>query len=259
MARLSLMSSVFILCVVSLAVSHQPDVSSKQQYSGSFKSQQELYSYALISTCLISAAPFFILFFIPLDNAAEHNALLKVLLSFASGGLLGDAFLHLIPHAINPHDHHDDNHHHDNHPEHSELHSHDHHEHHNNEHHHDDEHHHGDEHHHDKHHDNEHHHDDEHHHDEHHHDDHHGDHGHSHAHSHDHTHDMIIGLWVLAGIFVFLMVEKFVRILKGGEGHTHLPPKETKVTKEKELAQDGSTVRQRKKTNGDETVESKGG
>lgn len=53
---------------------------------------------------------------------------LKTLLAFASGGLLGDAFLHLIPHAVAPHDHgshshshthsHDDhgeehNHHHD--------------------------------------------------------------------------------------------------------------------------------------------------
>lgn len=28
-----------------------------------------------------------------------------MLLSFASGGLLGDAFLHLIPHAIDPHEH----------------------------------------------------------------------------------------------------------------------------------------------------------
>lgn len=42
---------------------------------------------------------------------------LKVLLAFASGGLLGDAFLHLIPHAISPHSHHGehshDHHHHD--------------------------------------------------------------------------------------------------------------------------------------------------
>lgn len=30
---------------------------------------------------------------------------LKILLAFASGGLLGDAFLHLIPHAVAPHSH----------------------------------------------------------------------------------------------------------------------------------------------------------
>ena len=38
--------------------------------------------------------------FIPLDNTAEKQWLLKIILSFASGGLLGDAFLHLIPHAM---------------------------------------------------------------------------------------------------------------------------------------------------------------
>jgi len=54
---------------------------------------------AIGATMLISAAPFFILFFIPLDNSQEKQWLLKILLSFASGGLLGDAFLHLIPHA----------------------------------------------------------------------------------------------------------------------------------------------------------------
>ena len=55
---------------------------------------------AIMATLLISAAPFFILFFIPLDNSQEKQWLLKILLAFASGGLLGDAFLHLIPHAI---------------------------------------------------------------------------------------------------------------------------------------------------------------
>ncbi len=49
---------------------------------------------------MISLLPFLILFFIPLDNTEEKKWLLKILLSFASGGLLGDAFLHLIPHAM---------------------------------------------------------------------------------------------------------------------------------------------------------------
>lgn len=53
------------------------------------------------ATLLISAAPYFILFLIPVEsNTSQHQALLKLLLSFASGGLLGDAFLHLIPHAL---------------------------------------------------------------------------------------------------------------------------------------------------------------
>lgn len=64
--------------------------------------------HACLSTFLISLAPFVILLFIPLNNnGIENQSLLKVLLGFASGSLLGDAFLHLIPHALNPHDHHD--------------------------------------------------------------------------------------------------------------------------------------------------------
>jgi len=119
---------------------------------------------AIMATLLISAAPFFILFFIPLDNSAEKQWLLKILLAFASGGLLGDAFLHLIPHAIMA-------------VESAEKDG--------------------------------------------------GGHGHSHGHSHGgedggHApHDMSVGLGVLSGILAFLCVEKFVRIMKGGHGHSH--------------------------------------
>lgn len=60
----------------------------------------DLYVQAIGSTVFISIVPFFILFFIPIDGTIEKQPLLKVLLSFASGGLLGDAFLHLIPHAL---------------------------------------------------------------------------------------------------------------------------------------------------------------
>ena len=120
---------------------------------------------ALGSTALVSIAPVFILLLIPLDNSKERQSLLKILLSFASGGLLGDAFLHLIPHALSPHSHG------------------------------------GEE----------------------------DGHGHSHSHdeeeadSHGHSHGrgMTVGLWVLAGIIVFLAVEKFVRIVKGEDGHGH--------------------------------------
>ncbi|GFS54030.1 zinc transporter SLC39A7 [Nephila pilipes] len=118
-----------------------------------------LWVEAIGSTLLISAAPFIILFFIPIDNRMEHQKSLKVLLSFASGGLLGDAFLHLIPHALLAHSS--------------------------------------------------------------------GSHSHSHSHasgsseSDVHGHDLSVGLGVLGGIVVFLMVEKFVRIVKGGHGHSH--------------------------------------
>ncbi|XP_071947255.1 protein catecholamines up-like [Antedon mediterranea] len=127
---------------------------------------------AIGATVLISAAPFAILFVIPLDQSNAQGPLLKVLLAFASGGLLGDAFLHLIPHAVNPHSHGGD------------------------------------------------------------------DHGHSHhEHSHDsegHAHDMSVGLWVLGGIVAFLVVEKFVRLVKGGHGHSHgSPPVKKDLNKSK--------------------------
>ncbi|XP_075212029.1 zinc transporter catecholamines up [Lycorma delicatula] len=126
----------------------------------------QLWIHALGSTLLISAAPIVILFLVPLDNTKEKEPFLKVLLSFASGGLLGDAFLHLIPHALmsvaeetnNAHSH-----------------------------------------------------------------------SHSHGHSNhgEHGHDMSIGLWVLCGILTFLLVEKFVRLVKGEHGHSHSHVSET--------------------------------
>jgi len=53
-------------------------------------------------------------------------------------------------------------------------------------------------------------------------------HGHSHSHSHEHDHsaDIHVGLYILLGIFLFLIVEKLVRHIKGhghvhSHGHTH--------------------------------------
>lgn len=65
----------------------------------------DIWLHSLSSTLLISAAPFFILYLVPLDNTEAMQPRLKTLLAFASGGLLGDAFLHLIPHSVSPHDH----------------------------------------------------------------------------------------------------------------------------------------------------------
>lgn len=113
---------------------------------------------AIGATILISIAPYIILFFVPVTNTKEHEPYLKVLLAFASGGLLGDAFLHLIPHASSPHSSGDD-----------ATHS----------------------------------------------------HGHSHGGEGGHGHDTSIGLAVLGGIIAFLVVEKFVRIFKGGHSHSH--------------------------------------
>uniref|UniRef100_A0A1B6DME4 Zinc transporter SLC39A7 n=1 Tax=Clastoptera arizonana TaxID=38151 RepID=A0A1B6DME4_9HEMI len=148
----------------------------------------KLWLEAFGSTLLISAAPFFILFFVPLDNSKERQPFLKVLLSFASGGLLGDAFLHLIPHALTPHDHNLEPH------------------------------------------------------------------SHSHGHSHEggsHGHDMSVGLWVLCGILTFLMVEKGVRLIKGGHGHSHGP-----TTSSESKQNDGDTVKSKKGKDGQPLVKS---
>lgn len=135
------------------------------------KSDPVVWAKALGSTAMISVAPVFVLLFIPIDgHDAAQQSLLKVLLAFAAGGLLGDALLHLLPHAMHPHSHGDDGEHGHGH---DHSHSHDH----------------GG-----------------------------GDDG---EHGHDHTAELVVGLWVLGGIVAFLMIEMFVRSIKGGDGHGH--------------------------------------
>jgi zinc transporter 7 len=94
-----------------------------------FSDTFNIWLHSLTSTLLISAAPFFILYLVPLDNTEAMQPRLKTLLAFASGGLLGDAFLHLIPHAVAPHDHShshtEHTHSHSSHDEHSHSHGHD--------------------------------------------------------------------------------------------------------------------------------------
>ncbi|XP_040909420.1 zinc transporter Slc39a7 isoform X2 [Toxotes jaculatrix] len=183
----------------------------KREADGEKRDMVELWTQAVGATLLISAAPFLILFLIPVQsNSDQHQNLLKVLLSFASGGLLGDAFLHLIPHALEPHSHHEE-----------------------------------------------------------------GDHGHSHAseESHDHGHShgaahghmMSVGLWVLGGIIAFLVVEKFVRLLKGGHGHghshghSHAAPKEKDSDGEEENEKQQQQQKKKKEEKGskDEKVPKK--
>ncbi|EFN71253.1 Zinc transporter SLC39A7 [Camponotus floridanus] len=90
------------------AHTHESDeirVFSFSETNVSDKNHSDIILRAVGSTVIISIAPFLILFFVPLDNTNQHESLLKILLSFAAGGLLGDAFLHLIPHAMLPHSH----------------------------------------------------------------------------------------------------------------------------------------------------------
>ena len=64
------------------------------------KVSPDVWIKAIVSVFAISACPLVLLFFINVDNTDKHKRALEYLLSFASGGLLGDAFLHLIPHAV---------------------------------------------------------------------------------------------------------------------------------------------------------------
>lgn len=132
------------------------------------------------STLLISIAPYLILFFFRLNNTEKHQNFLRLALSFASGGLLGDAFLHLIPHAMIDHDHGHDHHHHENHHEH-ENHLHEDHDHHHN---------------------------------------HNHDHEHDHQHNHDHSEQALVGLNIVAGLFIFFIIEKFVHMVSN-DSHSH--------------------------------------
>ncbi|XP_020794949.2 zinc transporter Slc39a7 [Boleophthalmus pectinirostris] len=165
---------------------HGHSHSDKMESEGEKRDLVELWTQAVGATLLISAAPFLILFLIPVQsNSDQHQNLLKVLLSFASGGLLGDAFLHLIPHALEPHSHHEEDHGHSHHTE---------------------------------------------------------DHGHSHGAAHGHM--MSVGLWVLGGIIAFLVVEKFVRLVKGGHGHGHSHSHSHAAPKEKDS--DGEEEKEKK-------------
>ncbi|CAI5701616.1 hypothetical protein KXD40_002833 [Peronospora effusa] len=63
-----------------------------------------VWGQALFATALVGAAPVVVLFMVPLGigNQETQQPLLRVFLSFAAGGLLGDALLHLLPHSF-PH------------------------------------------------------------------------------------------------------------------------------------------------------------
>jgi zinc transporter 7 len=67
-----------------------------------------VWGQALFATALVGAAPVLVLLVVPLGvgNQERQQPLLRVFLSFAAGGLLGDALLHLLPHSLpEGHDH----------------------------------------------------------------------------------------------------------------------------------------------------------
>ncbi|VDP94509.1 unnamed protein product [Echinostoma caproni] len=109
------------------------------------ESAQQLWAETSVAVVLISLAPFLLLCLMP--DLAKRQSLLKIFLAFAAGGLLGDAFLHLIPHAIDRH--------------------------------------------------------------------------HEGPEEHDHKQHMIVGISIVSGIFLFLCIEKLIRVFQRGPGHSH--------------------------------------
>lgn len=76
-----------------------------------------IWGQALFATALVGIAPVLVLLILPLGRGHQdkQQPLLRVFLSFAAGGLLGDALLHLLPHSLpevdgsaHNHDHHED-------------------------------------------------------------------------------------------------------------------------------------------------------
>lgn len=103
--------------------SHSHGLTADEEYANAFKHQHmhlksesnrarfnaAIWGEALFATALVGLCPIVLLFFVPLGKREldqQKNAL-RVFLSFAAGGLLGDAFLHLLPHSMpQAHGHH---------------------------------------------------------------------------------------------------------------------------------------------------------
>lgn len=67
---------------------------------------KEKWLYALVSVLLISVVGLLCVIFVPILNACCFDYLFQFLVALALGTLVGDAFLHLIPHAfMESHDH----------------------------------------------------------------------------------------------------------------------------------------------------------
>lgn len=65
---------------------------------------------AVMATVIIGSVPIAFLIFIPtgIGSRLEQKNSLRAFLGFTAGGLLGDAFLHLMPHSMSIHNHHDE-------------------------------------------------------------------------------------------------------------------------------------------------------
>ncbi|KAG5190963.1 Zinc/iron permease [Tribonema minus] len=65
----------------------------------------QAWRHALAATAAISILPTLVLPFIPASASKPGSGPLKIMLAFAVGGMLGDVFLHLLPHLMAAHAH----------------------------------------------------------------------------------------------------------------------------------------------------------
>ncbi|KAL7000740.1 IAA-alanine resistance protein 1 [Sarracenia purpurea var. burkii] len=146
--------------------SHETDHDHHHHHGASQLSGVGLWIHAMGCSLLVSMASLICLIILPLIfiQGKPSKAVVDSLAVFGAGAMLGDAFLHQLPHAFgaghaNSHDHSMDH-------AHSHVHS-----------------------------------------------------GHEHSHSHSHSlKDLSVGLSVLAGIVLFLLVEKIVRYVEDNSG-----------------------------------------
>lgn len=61
---------------------------------------EHAWQNAAFATALISSAPTLVLPFIPKSATKPDSAVQRLLLCFAVGGMMGDVFLHLLPHLL---------------------------------------------------------------------------------------------------------------------------------------------------------------
>uniref|UniRef100_T1JPG8 Zinc transporter ZIP10 n=1 Tax=Strigamia maritima TaxID=126957 RepID=T1JPG8_STRMM len=75
-------------------VAHVPEVTSNM-----------VWLYAAVSVLVISLSGLVVVAIIPVLRGAYYQSLLQFLVALAVGSLIGDALLHLLPHAMSGHDH----------------------------------------------------------------------------------------------------------------------------------------------------------
>ncbi|BEI94880.1 uncharacterized protein CcaverHIS019_0704610 [Cutaneotrichosporon cavernicola] len=97
MSRLAvILAGAALLVLVRAGAAHDHQSSMQQFFDKLFPFESPAYN-SILATFYISSVPNFILLAVPADLEPSS---LNTMIAFATGGLLGDVFLHLVPHAF---------------------------------------------------------------------------------------------------------------------------------------------------------------